>query len=93
MVYILFFRVSFICLIVRLKGVPLWILFYKKYLFLLIKKCVVKNVSIVIVKIVLKEVKQEQINKDIFVIVISCGKTFILKSNGRNYDEELKKNN
>ena len=69
----------------------LWILFYKKYLFLLTNKCIVKNESIVIVKIVLKEVKQEQINKDIFVIVISCGKTFILKSNGRNYDEELKK--
>ena len=29
--------------------------------------------------------------KDIFVIVKSCGKTFILKSNGRNYDEEFKK--
>ena len=70
MVYILFFRVSFICLIVRLKGVPLWILFYKKYLFLLIKKCVVKNVSIVIVKIVLKEVKQKQEVKDIFIETI-----------------------
>ena len=48
---------------------PLRILFYKKYLFLLTNKCIVKNVSIVIVKIVLKEVKQKQEVKDIFVIV------------------------
>ena len=48
----------------------LWILFYKKYLFLLTNKYVVKNVSIVIVKIVLKEVKQEQVNKDIFVKIV-----------------------
>ena len=52
------------------KGVTLRILFYKKYLFLLTNKCVVKNASIVIVKIVLIEVKQEQINKDIFIKIV-----------------------
>ena len=42
---------------ILVEGMPLRILFYKKYLFLLKNKCVVKNASIVIVKIVLKEVK------------------------------------
>ena len=38
---------------------------------------------------VIKKGKQKQEVKDIFVIVKSCGKIFILKSNGRNYDEEF----
>ena len=48
---------------------PHYCSFNKKYLFLLTNKCIVKKVSIVIVKIVLKEVKQKQEVKDIFVIV------------------------